>query len=147
MSMVRQLSMAEQISPYKSIHIVPTVSTVSRLHIYGGESPSPAQNATVSRSDETLLHRKDRKHGNLWEAHDARNQCASALSMTTFDIRSPKIAVDPMQSVWAVSQQCDRRNGPSWSGNLAASPRCSATTRSGTVCRAPAMWSKRTGRY
>src|SRR5262249_41229321 len=33
------------------------------------------------------------------------------------------------------------------SGDPTTSPRCGAKTRAGTACRAPAMWSKRTGRY
>ncbi len=32
-------------------------------------------------------------------------------------------------------------------GNPSGSPRCGAKTRSGKPCQAPAMWSKRTGRY
>ena len=38
------------------------------------------------------------------------------------------------------------RNGNP-SGNPHLSPRCGAKTRSGAPCRAPAMWSKKTGKY
>ena len=39
------------------------------------------------------------------------------------------------------------RRGPAWSGDPSKSPRCGAKTRSGKPCRAPAMWSKKAGRY
>jgi hypothetical protein len=38
------------------------------------------------------------------------------------------------------------RNGNP-SGNPHLSPRCGAKTRSGAPCRAPAMWSKKAGKY
>ena len=41
----------------------------------------------------------------------------------------------------------DKRKGPSWSGDPSVSPRCSARARSGALCRAPAMWSKKAQRY
>ena len=56
-----------------------------------------------------------------------------------------------MESVKAVTPAATvdslQRKGPWWSGDPSVSPRCGAKTRSGALCRAPAMWSKRTGRY
>lgn len=40
-----------------------------------------------------------------------------------------------------------KRKGPWWSGDPSKSPRCGAKTRTGTPCRAPAMWSRKSSRY
>jgi hypothetical protein len=52
-----------------------------------------------------------------------------------------------MQSVSAVSLTRTEREGPWWSGDPSVVPRCGAKTRSGAPCRAPAMWSKKAGKY
>lgn len=55
--------------------------------------------------------------------------------------------MNPMESMSAEPPSRDSRNGPSWSGDPTKSPRCGAKTRSGALCRAPAMWSRRSGQY
>ena len=59
----------------------------------------------------------------------------------------PKSTENLMQSVSDVSSTRTKRKGPWWSGDPSVSPRCLAKTRSGAPCRAPAMWSKKAGRY
>src|SRR6185295_12451025 len=62
--------------------------------------------------------------------------------------------MDSVQSSKAVAIQCNsvtprfgslkNANSP---GDPSKSPRCNAKTRAGTPCRAPAMWSRKAGKY